>query len=235
MKKIILLFNFIISTLFADQLIVSTNKCDQNITHHRLFICYNYKTKVANYITYYATANEVAQSAKRLYFKEDTSIPEEYRAYLTDYYNSGYDRFHIAPDNIMDFNHTFLADTYLLSNIAPGDSYVNRYRWTIIERDETFFYIEHNESTSFSITGTIFPVQGNFKTIGEHKIGVPEYFYKCFFSRSTNPLLIYDYKCYLMPNKKALVYPYKNLKYYQVSLELIKMLTGLTIRFEVGE
>jgi len=234
LKHIItLMITFIFS--FSDQLVVSKDNCDQNVTHDRLFICYNYETKVANYVTYYAAADEVAQSSDRLYFKEDKAIPEEYRAYLDDYYNSGYDRFHLCPDNIMDFNQTLLADTYLLSNVAPGDPYVNRYRWTIIERDETFFYTEHNESTSYSITGTIFPIQGTFKTIGEHKVGVPEYFYKCFFSRSTNPLMLYDYKCYLMPNIKYLVYPYKDLKYYQVSLELIEMMTGIKIDFEVSD
>ena len=222
--KVFLLLLMIFGISDAAYLNVSTDECNQSINHHRLNICYNYETKTAMYVTYYATGNEVSQKMKRLSFRIDKEIPKQYRATNSDYYKQkNIDKFHLCPDSMMDFNKTTLRDTYYLSNAVPGDSYVNRHRWTLIESAERNFY-ENHDGYSYSITGVIFTVTGNSNTIGEHKITKPDYFFKCFFNEA-------DHACYIMPNSKELSES-NDINDYRVSLDYIQTVTGLIIDFE---
>ena len=222
MKKLIVavaLSMYAFATGFA-----TNDDCNQTITRSQLTICYNYKYKDAEYSKYYATSSQVKKKMDRLSFKSDPKIPKQYRAYNSDYYKTGYDKFHLCPDNIMDFNKTALQSTYYLSNVVPGDAYTNRYRWTKIERLETKFYEEHN--ISYSITGTIFTKQAKSKTIGSHKIAVPEYFYKCF---GTNPK---DVQCYTMVNRKLETAKTKDVLVNKVTLKHLNSLLPYSIKFD---
>jgi len=221
MKKILFLLLAGL-TLYAAKF-TTTNKCDQNITRAQLTICYNYKFKEADYVTYYATDTQVKRKMNRLSFKEDPLVPTQYRAYNEDYYKSNYDKFHLCEDAIMDFNKTALQATYYLSNAVPGNPYTNRYRWTKVEHQEIEFYENHN--ISYSITGVIHTQQGINKTIGKHKITVPEYFYKCFTSNGS------EIKCYLMKNNQN-TKNNSDVKSYEITLYKLNSILPYKIKFE---
>lgn len=67
-------------------------------------------------------------------FKEDTAVPEKFRAKLSDYFRSGYDRGHQAPAADAKFSQTAMDETFYLTNMAPqvGEGF-NRDYWAHFE------------------------------------------------------------------------------------------------------
>ncbi|CAG7853973.1 Mitochondrial nuclease [Serendipita indica DSM 11827] len=67
-------------------------------------------------------------------FKEDESIPRQFRAFLKDYFRSGYDRGHLAPAADAKSSQEAMDETFYLTNIAPqvGDGF-NRHYWAYLE------------------------------------------------------------------------------------------------------
>ncbi|KAG0252882.1 nuclease [Actinomortierella ambigua] len=58
-------------------------------------------------------------------FKEDSTVPDMYKAKLSDYLRSGYDRGHMVPAADVKKSQTAMDETFFLSNIAPqvGDGF----------------------------------------------------------------------------------------------------------------
>jgi len=67
-------------------------------------------------------------------FAEDESIPSLFRARLSDYFRSGYDRGHMVPAADAKSSQDAMDETFLLSNIAPqvGAGF-NRHYWAYVE------------------------------------------------------------------------------------------------------
>ncbi|EIN07666.1 hypothetical protein PUNSTDRAFT_103730 [Punctularia strigosozonata HHB-11173 SS5] len=70
----------------------------------------------------------------RSVFKEDESIPSAFRAKLSDYFRSGYDRGHMVPAADAKISQEAMDETFLLTNIAPqvGAGF-NRHYWAYLE------------------------------------------------------------------------------------------------------
>lgn len=67
-------------------------------------------------------------------FKEDTRIPELFRAKLADYFRSGYDRGHMVPAADAKSSQLAMDETFLLTNIAPQvGAGMNRDYWAHTE------------------------------------------------------------------------------------------------------
>ncbi|KAI0340674.1 hypothetical protein BDW22DRAFT_391884 [Trametopsis cervina] len=67
-------------------------------------------------------------------FIEDEDIPTQFRAKLSDYLRSGYDRGHMVPAADAKFSQEAMNETFLLTNIAPqvGAGF-NRHYWAYVE------------------------------------------------------------------------------------------------------
>ncbi|PLW53842.1 hypothetical protein PCANC_03609 [Puccinia coronata f. sp. avenae] len=67
-------------------------------------------------------------------FHEDASIPSQFRAKLSDYFRSGFDRGHMVPAADAKRSQSAMNQTFLLSNIAPqvGEGF-NRDYWAHLE------------------------------------------------------------------------------------------------------
>ncbi|EIW67252.1 hypothetical protein TREMEDRAFT_69745 [Tremella mesenterica DSM 1558] len=67
-------------------------------------------------------------------FMEDVGIPEMFRAKLSDYLKSGYDRGHMVPAADAKISQQAMDETFFLTNIAPqvGDGF-NRHYWAYVE------------------------------------------------------------------------------------------------------
>jgi DNA/RNA endonuclease G (NUC1) len=63
-------------------------------------------------------------------FREDTSEPEMFRARVGDYADSGLDRGHLVPAGDVKDAQAAMEETFLLSNIVPQDSSLNRGFWS---------------------------------------------------------------------------------------------------------
>lgn len=100
-------------------------------------------------------------------FNEDERIEKEYRSRASDFYKSGYDRGHLFPAADASTNIS-MAQTFLLSNIAPQNPKFNRVSWRLLEDK-----IRDSTNVKYVYTGTIV---GDF-SIG-NGVNVPSYFYK---------------------------------------------------------
>jgi len=71
---------------------------------------------------------------KKSSFKEDEDLPEMFRARLTDYFRSGFDRGHMVPAADAKASQEAMDQTFLLSNMAPqvGAGF-NRHYWAYLE------------------------------------------------------------------------------------------------------
>lgn len=183
--KIFFLLLFFIG-LQADKILVDNafyvdSKCDYVINKEAFTICYDKDNKIAKWVGYELTREEVKIHRKREdNFQEDTSIPSSFRATLYDYKRSGYDRGHLAPNADIDLTEKSQQESFLLSNIVPQNSELNRFGWNELEkyvRDLAF----KNERI-FVITGAI----PGYKTIGMNKINVPGELYKIIYIPEKN-------------------------------------------------
>ena len=179
---------------------------------------YNYQTKEASWVAFKLTKSKVANHLKRDdKFKEDNDVPFVYRATLDDYSRSGYDRGHLASYASMDFSKKSADQSFLLSNMLPQKVELNRQGWERLETDERIWANMYN--SIYVYTGPIYKKQKNYKTIGDNKIAVPDYFFKIIYVPSNNKAI-----AFVMPNARVDKTKIAN---YRVSIKDIQERTGL--------
>jgi len=168
-------------------------------------------------------------------FREDADILEKYRAKLSDYFRSGYDRGHMAPAADAKRNQDAMDETFFLTNISPqvGDGF-NRDYWAFLEqfaRDQTQTFRD-----VFVITGTLYLPRKNTETgkfitsyevIGSPapSVSVPTHFYKVLLVRDEKGEL--SMASFVLPNA-----PISNdipLTQWKVPVEVIERASGLSI------
>jgi len=140
LNRIFLLSFFLVSSLFAEI------HCDQVIHKKVIDICYNYKAKGANYVTYdiFGELVNKVNLKKRPRFYTEKTLPSKYRTKYSDYtYSTSskdksvrFDRGHLAPDADFDYDKKILRKIYTMANIIPQVSVVNQKTWTKVEAYE---------------------------------------------------------------------------------------------------
>lgn len=109
-------------------------------------------------------------------FRQDSLIPVNTPDKI-DYFNSGYDRGHLAPSADFRWSRKALSESYYYSNMSPQKPEFNRGKWSQVE---DFFrqYVIYTKHSIFVVTGGLLNDTIK-KTIGKNKsIKVPPYFYK---------------------------------------------------------
>jgi len=93
-----------------------------------------------------------------------------------DYFNSGYDRGHLAPSADFRWSKRALSESYYYSNMSPQKPEFNRGKWAQLEDFVRQYVIESNNSV-FVVTGGV--LADSLKKIGKEKmISVPKHYYK---------------------------------------------------------
>jgi len=201
MKKILLLiittiYVFAFQSRFLPEYNININ-CSKILQKSKMDICYSYKTKTPKMVIYkIKRKNLLKKHYKRKYitFKADYQIPRQYRAYSYNYIRTGYDRGHLCPNAVFNYNKKLQKETFLTSNIAPQKPMLNRYLWAKIERFARYAAMQNK--TVKVITG----VCGKKEYI-DNKIIVPKYWYKIIFNSEGNYLI-----SFLVPNINTLRY-----------------------------
>ena len=180
---------------------------------------YNYETKQPIWVAYRLTAQSVSSKLKRHdEFQPDPEVPAKYRAELSDYKRSGYDRGHLAPYAAMDFNKTSAKQSFYLSNMSPQKGGLNRQGWAKLESDVRFWAQMYKEV--YVYTGPVFKNSKIHKTIGKNKIWVPEYSFKVVYAPKQDKAI-----AFIMPNARV---DKKDVAKYRVSIKDVEERTGLT-------
>lgn len=135
-----------------------------------------------------------------------------------DYWNSGYDRGHLAPSADFRWSSTALSESYYYSNMSPQVAGLNRGAWSHLENQVREWAIDKGELCV--VTGPV--LHPNLPKVpqGSYRVSIPEYYYK----------IVYDYSS--IPQKAiGFLFPNKEVKYelhkYVVSIDSIEKLTGI--------
>lgn len=179
--------------------------------------CYDRGLRIPKWVIEHMTSESVNQdSADRdsSEFKEDTQIPDQFRAWLEDYSGSGYDRGHHAAAADAHYSQDAMDQTFYLTNMAPqvGVGF-NREYWAYFEAftrnlTETYDSIR-------VVTGSLFlPTNDTsdgkwrvtYEVIGDPPtVAVPTHFYKIIIGESSSDETSDDsiaVGAFILPNKK---------------------------------
>ncbi|KAF9084173.1 nuclease [Mortierella sp. AD031] len=172
-------------------------------------------------------------------FKEDLTVPDLYRAKLSDYLRSGYDRGHMVPAADCKSAQTAMDETFYLSNIAPqvGEGF-NRDYWAHFENFCRTLTKKYQDV--YVITGPLYlpyqdPTDNKYyikhEVIGNPpNIGVPTHFYKVILTDRGNGDMTVG--AFVLPNNK--IHNDVPLTAFQVPVEAVEKASGLKF-FEMLE
>lgn len=189
---------------------------------------------VAEHITPASLAINNADRKKSTFF-EDTTIPAMFRAKLSDYFRSGYDRGHQVPAADAKWSQDAMNGTFALSNMCPqvGEGF-NRDYWAHFEtwcRDLTKTY-----PSVRIVTGPLYlphrDADGkwrvNYEVIGTPpNVAVPTHFYKVVYAEdgTNSPTAKVALGAFVLPN--ARIANDKRLTDFEVPLEAVERASGL--------
>ncbi|KAI1314808.1 nuclease [Mortierella claussenii] len=204
---------------------------------------YNRQLRHPNWVAEHLTAESLkpGEGVERgnSQFKEDTLVPDLYKAKLSDYFRSGYDRGHMVPAADCKSTQNAMDETFYLSNIAPqvGEGF-NRDYWAHFENFCRLLTKKYADV--YVITGPLYlphqdPIDGKFyvkhEVIGNPpSIGVPTHFYKIILTDQGNGDMAMG--AFVLPNNTI-----KNnvpLTAFQVPIEAVEKASGLKF-FEMLE
>ncbi|KAJ3028927.1 UNVERIFIED_CONTAM: nuclease [Siphonaria sp. JEL0065] len=133
-----------------------------------------------------ADSSDESPDRKHSTFKEDPSIPQEFRVKPQDYTHSGYDRGHLVPAADVVESQKAIDETFFMTNMSPQTPAFNRGVWASFERYVRGLVKSFDEV--YVVTGPMYlpkldesdgKYYVKYEVIGRDKnIAVPTHFYK---------------------------------------------------------
>ena len=141
-------------------------------------VSYNTTTRQPNWVMWQLSGNHVTKRKAGVWneYREDNDIDKKYRAMLSDYVSSGYDRGHMCPGGDCNWNDKGRDETFLLSNMCPQNPNLNRGDWKEIEIACRQWAKKYG--CIYIVCGPIFFKSQEHEKIGSNQIPVPEAFFK---------------------------------------------------------
>jgi len=185
------------------------------VRHTYYILSYNENYEQANWVYYVLTDSMVIAGGQERSnrFKVDEMVPTG-SAKSSDYTKSGYDRGHLCPAADMDFNHTAMEESFLMSNVSPQTPDFNRGIWKELETEVREWAKKKHKL--YVVTGPVF--SDNHGTIGQNQVVVPGYFFKVLYDESNHPEMI----AFVIPNHKS----DRPLSDFAVPVDDLEKLTG---------
>ena len=137
-------------------------------------VSYNHEMKNPNWVAWTISAEHASGKVQRMAFQDDEDMPDP-KGYLSDYYNSGYDRGHMCPAADNKWSEKAMEDCFLITNMCPQDNGLNRGMWNSIEQQCRSWAVKYGKV--YVVCGPIYLNQQHRK-IGKNKVVVPEAFFK---------------------------------------------------------
>ena len=187
------------------------------IVHHKGYsLSYNEKYEQAEWVAYELKEEHLSNTNyKRPYFEIDQAVKTK-AAHWKNYKQSGYDKGHLCPAGDRKYSMEAHDETFLTSNISPQLHEFNSGIWNSLEQKVRYWAQKYDGV--YVVTGGV--LNGELPTIGEEKVGVPNYFYKVILDyNSSTPKAI----AFLIEHEKS----DKPLYHFVVSIDTIEHLTGI--------
>jgi len=208
------------------------NSCSQFVAHgapqtslnesNTQYLCrlnyavhYRNDTKTAEWVAERITVEDVRGDARRRdNFRADPDVPEQYRATLSDYAGTGYDRGHLAPAAANTQSVEIMSESFLLTNMVPQNANKNRGIWRILELRIRDWVLQGKDI--WVVTGTVYDT--GYSTIGNN-VGVPTRMWKVIYNANEQKAI-----AFIMPNKAI---PRSELHTFATSVRELEQITGI--------
>ncbi|KAI8580097.1 hypothetical protein K450DRAFT_239379 [Umbelopsis ramanniana AG] len=203
---------------------------------------YNRRDRNPNWVAEHMTAESLSRGKgvdrSNSTFKEDDTIPAQFRARLNDYFKSGFDRGHMVAAADVKNSQLSMDETFYLTNIAPqvGEGF-NRDYWAHLENfcrtlTKSFqdvyvytgpLYLPHREAD-----GKFYV---KYQVIGNPpNVAVPTHFFKVILTHKNGN---YSAAAFVLPN--ARIPDSTPLEAFRVPIDAVERGAGLTFFNGMGE
>ena len=190
---------------------------EQITEHSAMILVYSEEYEQAKWVAHIISPDIITGNITRTNdFRADEKI-QTGSAVTEDYWETGYDRGHLAPSADFRWSQIALSESYFYSNMSPQLPEFNREIWADIESFVRQKITEKNEPL-YVVTGGI--LKKDLPTIGTNKVAIPEQFYKVVADLSGDSIAGI---AFLVPNQKT-DYP---LTSFAVSIDSIEAVTGI--------
>lgn len=152
-----------------------SKKTEQIIQHKGYTVSYNSDYRVANWVAYELTREEVqcAKAERKNKFVIDPKVKGA-SAMNEDYTGTGYDRGHLAPAGDMKWSAQAMHESFYLSNITPQKPKLNRGIWKDLEEQCRMWAVDNG--MLLIAAGPV--LQPDLKRMGKNRVAIPARFYK---------------------------------------------------------
>ena len=190
---------------------------DQIINRPGYALGYSQNWKQPLWVTYRLTKDEVdAPYMKRTNdFRADPNIVGG-TAVTDDYWNSGYDRGHLAPAADMYWSTNAMSESFYMSNMSPQTPQCNRKTWLAAE-----IFARQCAKNEERVTVVSGPIVTNTTptVIGKNEVVVPDAFFKVIYDETPPEKMI----AFVIPNEN----PDANVWLYVTNVVYVEEVTGL--------
>lgn len=196
-----------------------SSKPSQILVREGYTTSYNNKTKNANWVAWHLTSAHTDGNWSRdgIPYMVDEDVKGA-RQELEDWYNNSLpiDHGHMCPAGDNKWSAKAMEQTFLLTNMCPQNSELNRGDWEELE-SRCRGWARHYGDV-YIVCGPIF-YTSKYKTIGYNKVGVPDAFYKVVLCMTKKP--------------KALGFIYPNnseshrIQFYVTTVDKVEAVTGI--------
>lgn len=181
-------------------------------------VSYNKELKIPNWVAWDLTPEKLIERESRTdKFLPDPDLPEDEAVTTDDYKGAGLDRGHMCPAGDNRWHWRAMQESFYMTNICPQHHNLNRGDWK--ELEEACRQWAQEEGKIYIVCGPIL-YKGDHRLIGkQHKVTVPEAFFKVILSTNHTP--------------KAIGFIYKNtsgnhpLDSYVNSIDEVERITGI--------
>jgi len=180
-------------------------------------VSYNSNTRIANWVAWKLTPERLKENTERINnFRPDPDLPKSKAVTTQDYKGSGWDRGHLCPAGDNKWSRQAMIESFYMTNICPQHHNLNRGDWNELEQKCRKWV--KKDSCLYIVAGPIF-YDRKPQTIGEHKVAVPDAFFKVILSLHKRP--------------KAIGFIYKNnegnnpLDSYVNTVDEVERITGI--------
>ena len=193
----------------------------EQLVHHDAFsLSYNEEHEQANYVVHVITKDILYGNVSRTNdFRLDPKV-ETVTADSADYWDSGYDRGHLAPSADFRWSRDALSQSYYYSNMSPQRPELNREAWARLENLIREFAIDAGEVVV--ATGPVLREGLPKIPQGSLRVSIPELYFKAVIDVAG------DEKrgiAFILPNGKAKF----RIMDYAVSIDSVEELTGIDL------
>ena len=148
-------------------------------------LSYDAKNKTPQWVAWELTKEETRGNEERTNeFQPDPDVIGA-KVLTYDYSHSGYDRGHMAPAGDMKWNKKAMEESFYMSNICPQDHNLNTEDWNDLEMKCREWARRYGKV--YIVCGPIYNGKRN-EYIGEHRVKVPDAFFKVILINKENKL-----------------------------------------------